>query len=47
VEEVLRIHSEKHHDRIKHESTWPKGGDCGDGMSPFGKVCAIFSVFSV
>ncbi|KII91458.1 hypothetical protein PLICRDRAFT_173305 [Plicaturopsis crispa FD-325 SS-3] len=35
-EEILSIHDKEYHDRIKRESA-DKGGDCGDGMSPFGK----------
>ena len=36
-EEVLRVHTRDHVDRIRHESALPKGGDAGDGISPFGK----------
>jgi len=36
-EEVLRVHTRAHLDRIKEESLWPKGGDAGDGISPFGR----------
>jgi acetoin utilization deacetylase AcuC-like enzyme len=35
-EEILRVHSRAHLERIKAESTLPKGGDAGDGFSPFG-----------
>lgn len=36
-EEILRVHTREHHDRIVRESGQPKGGDAGDGISPFGK----------
>ncbi|MGY1690404.1 class II histone deacetylase [Geodermatophilus sp. SYSU D01105] len=36
-EEILRVHTAEHHDRIVAESQLPKGGDAGDGISPFGK----------
>ncbi|TFV67603.1 UNVERIFIED_ORG: class II histone deacetylase [Bacillus sp. AZ43] len=36
-EELLRVHTAEHHDRIVAESALPKGGDAGDGVSPFGK----------
>jgi acetoin utilization deacetylase AcuC-like enzyme len=35
-EEILLVHSEKHLVRIQAESEQPKGGDSGDGLSPFG-----------
>ena len=35
-EEILRVHSRTHLDRIRAESDLPKGGDAGDGFSPFG-----------
>lgn len=35
-EDVLRVHTAEHLARIKHESLQPKGGDAGDGLSPFG-----------
>ncbi|GAB4012095.1 class II histone deacetylase [Nocardioides ultimimeridianus] len=35
-EEILLVHTEEHLDRIKHGSDQPKGGDSGDGLSPFG-----------
>lgn len=35
-EEILRVHSRAHLERIKAESALPKGGDAGDGLSPFG-----------
>lgn len=35
-EELLRVHTREHLERIKAESKWPKGGDAGDGISPFG-----------
>lgn len=34
--ELLRVHTPEHVERIKTESTLPKGGDSGDGFSPFG-----------
>ncbi len=44
-EELLRVHTREHLDRILHENTLPKGGDAGDGHSPFGKggyeICAL------
>ncbi|MGJ9422030.1 class II histone deacetylase [Aeromicrobium sp. CF3.5] len=36
-EEILRIHTGDHLERIRAESELPKGGDAGDGLSPFGK----------
>lgn len=36
-EQIVRVHTQEHHDRIVAESEWPKGGDAGDGNSPFGK----------
>ncbi|MGY2128528.1 class II histone deacetylase [Blastococcus sp. SYSU DS0617] len=36
-EELLRVHTPEHHDRIVAESALPKGGDAGDGVSPFGR----------
>ena len=36
-EEILRVHTREHLERIKSESAQPKGGDAGDGFSPFGK----------
>ncbi|MFC6233996.1 class II histone deacetylase [Leucobacter soli] len=36
-EDILRVHDRAHFDRIVAESAWPKGGDAGDGHSPFGK----------
>ncbi|NUS74035.1 MAG: class II histone deacetylase [Corynebacteriales bacterium] len=35
-DEILRVHDLAHVRRLKEESTWPKGGDAGDGFSPFG-----------
>lgn len=35
--EILRVHTPEHHGRIVAESRLPKGGDAGDGVSPFGK----------
>ncbi|HEY8481383.1 MAG TPA: class II histone deacetylase [Spirillospora sp.] len=35
-EEILKVHTREHLERIKTESEWPKGGDAGDGFSPFG-----------
>ncbi|MBW0093414.1 class II histone deacetylase [Pseudonocardia sp. KRD-184] len=37
AEEILRVHTAEHHDRIVAESALPKGGDAGDGISPFGR----------
>jgi acetoin utilization deacetylase AcuC-like enzyme len=36
-EEILRVHTSDYLERIKRESQLPKGGDAGDGISPFGK----------
>jgi acetoin utilization deacetylase AcuC-like enzyme len=36
-QELLRVHTSDHVERIKYESTLAKGGDTGDGVSPFGK----------
>jgi len=35
-EDILRAHTPEHLARIKAESALPKGGDAGDGASPFG-----------
>ncbi|WP_454129437.1 class II histone deacetylase [Microbacterium aurum] len=35
-EELLRVHLPEHVHRIQRESDAPKGGDAGDGNSPFG-----------
>jgi len=35
-EEILLVHTEEHLARIKEGSDQPKGGDSGDGISPFG-----------
>jgi acetoin utilization deacetylase AcuC-like enzyme len=35
-EDILRVHTREHHDRIVEASSQPKGGDAGDGESPFG-----------
>ncbi|WP_408898515.1 class II histone deacetylase [Nocardioides sp. R1-1] len=35
-EEILAVHTEEHLARIKAGSEAPKGGDSGDGLSPFG-----------
>jgi acetoin utilization deacetylase AcuC-like enzyme len=35
-EELLRVHTAGHVERIRRESRQPKGGDAGDGLSPFG-----------
>ena len=34
--DLLRVHTQEHIDHIKRESLNPKGGDAGDGDSPFG-----------
>jgi acetoin utilization deacetylase AcuC-like enzyme len=36
-EEILRVHTADHLARISAESELPKGGDAGDGISPFGR----------
>ncbi len=36
-EQILRVHTPDYLARIKRESELPKGGDAGDGISPFGK----------
>lgn len=35
-EDILRVHTREHLARIKAESESPRGGDAGDGTSPFG-----------
>ncbi|GGI09371.1 class II histone deacetylase [Egicoccus halophilus] len=35
-EELQRVHRAAHVQRIREESALPKGGDAGDGLSPFG-----------
>lgn len=37
VDDLLRVHTQEHVDRICRESLEPKGGDAGDGLSPFGR----------
>lgn len=37
MEEILRVHESEYVNRVHSESEHPKGGDCGDGFSPFGK----------
>ena len=36
-DEILRVHTVQHLNRIVTESGLPKGGDAGDGVSPFGR----------
>ena len=36
-EELLRVHTRRHLDSMIAQSAQPKGGDTGDGISPFGK----------
>lgn len=36
-EDLLRVHTAEHVDLIKTQSENPKGGDAGDGATPFGK----------
>ncbi|MEU1984994.1 class II histone deacetylase [Nocardia sp. NPDC019395] len=36
-EDILRVHTPQHLARIMEESRQPKGGDAGDGTSPFGR----------
>ncbi|MFB7336311.1 class II histone deacetylase [Streptomyces adustus] len=36
-EQILRVHTPEYLERIKAESALPKGGDAGDGLSPFGR----------
>jgi acetoin utilization deacetylase AcuC-like enzyme len=36
-EEIRRVHTAEHLARIESESLLPKGGDAGDGISPFGQ----------
>lgn len=36
-EELLRVHTAEHIESIRSQSQLPKGGDAGDGLSPFGK----------
>ncbi|MBB5918705.1 acetoin utilization deacetylase AcuC-like enzyme [Nocardia transvalensis] len=35
--DILRVHTPEHLARIRAESLQPKGGDAGDGCSPFGR----------
>ncbi|MGO2110532.1 MAG: class II histone deacetylase [Pseudoclavibacter sp.] len=37
VEDLERVHTREHIDRIRAESQLPKGGDAGDGVSAFGR----------
>lgn len=36
-DDILRVHTSEHLERIRAESALPKGGDAGDGLSPFGR----------
>lgn len=36
LEQISRVHSHEHIERMRQQSALPKGGDCGDGGSPFG-----------
>src|SRR4051794_24198518 len=36
-EDLLRIHDKDYVERIRSLSALPKGGDAGDGVTPFGK----------
>jgi len=36
-EDVLRVHDAAHYDRIVADGALPKGGDAGDGVSPYGQ----------
>lgn len=36
-DDILRVHTPEHLERIRAESMLPKGGDAGDGLSPFGR----------
>lgn len=36
-EDLLRVHAPGHVENMKEQSLSPKGGDSGDGVSPFGK----------
>ncbi|QPK78773.1 class II histone deacetylase [Corynebacterium lizhenjunii] len=44
--QVSRVHSEGHIDNMLKQSQLPKGGDCGDGGSPFGKGGAGIALLS-
>jgi len=35
--DILRVHTVEHMERIRQQSLLPKGGDAGDGESPFGQ----------
>ncbi len=37
AEDLLRVHTADHVEHIRTQSEDPKGGDAGDGVSPFGK----------
>jgi acetoin utilization deacetylase AcuC-like enzyme len=37
IDDLLRVHTQEYVDRIVRESAEPKGGDAGDGLSPFGR----------
>lgn len=45
-EEILRVHTSRHLERMKAESAKPKGGDCGDGGSPFGHNAVDIALMS-
>ena len=36
-QDILRVHTAEYVERMKAASKEPKGGDCGDGVSPFGQ----------
>lgn len=36
LKQIERVHTSRHIDYIRTQSALPKGGDCGDGGSPFG-----------
>lgn len=35
--EIMRVHTVEYVDKLRRESQQPKGGDAGDGISPFGR----------
>lgn len=45
-EDILRVHTEGHWNRMVEQSALPKGGDCGDGASPFGHNALDIAVLS-
>lgn len=46
LEQISRVHSKEHINSMLKQSQLPKGGDCGDGASPFGHNGAAIALLS-